>query len=61
MKLHFFDTQVFDGWHLSRKPRQPHSARHDNWKYGTMLAAGIPAVALGSMYLVDTLFTFFIR
>lgn len=61
MKLHFFDMHVFEGWRLFRKPRRPHSERYDNWKYGTMLVVGIPAVALGSMYLMDAVFTFFMR
>lgn len=61
MKLHFFDMHVFEGRHFFRKPRRPRSGRYDNWKYGAMLVFGIPAVALGSMYLVDAVFTFLVR
>lgn len=56
MKLHFFDA-----WHLSHRPRSPHSDRYDNLKYGILLVLGIPVVALGSMYIVDAVFTFLVR
>jgi hypothetical protein len=48
MKIHLFGARHAD--------HESHVNQHENLKYGTLFLIGAPAVILGSMYIVDTLF-----
>jgi hypothetical protein len=57
MKLH-----PFHSWDAPRvQPRNPGPSSHEDLKYGALLVLGVPAIVVGSMYLVEAVFNFLVH